>query len=446
MSAFFVCVFVAFSFAGRDGMKDSVLLQLMLLFSFFIALALHMKGQFVDSRAHLTPVFRRVHAIVAALATLIVAVVLPAGLSWFMGWHGIGFVAVVMLLFGTILWVIVNDATWTVFAMLLGWAAFCSTQAGPAYFRELLAGQIEPQAMAILALGMLITLFAGIRLVRFNEEMLTYDSALRWNWDWSQKTRQGWSGEGRILPGLRDWLQEREMARLTRLARRASVSWWSRICRWQVGMMAGWSLWFWIVGVLIYVQVLSWWILTKTPNAIAAMMGMTSFALIFGPASIITVAVFQWRTFKLWHELLLPVERTTYIRQLGTAAAISHFQAWAGMSAALVLWWLLIGPRPLQLALLGEALGFSAAFQVGVFGVVVWISRYRVGIRWALGLMAMCSGAVVAFAVQLAQIGGSSSSPRQLPHQAMWIAGIVAVCGLLMTFDAYRRWLVADFD
>ena len=73
------------------------------------------------------------HATVAAVATLTAAVVLPAGLSWFMGWHGIGFVAVVMLLFGTILWVIMKDATWTVFAILLGWSAFCSTQSGPAW-------------------------------------------------------------------------------------------------------------------------------------------------------------------------------------------------------------------------------------------------------------------------------------------------------------------------
>jgi hypothetical protein len=33
-----------------------------------------------------------------------------------------------------------------------------------------------------------------------------------------------------------------------------------------------------------------------------------------------------------------------------------------------------------------------------------------------------------------------------LLHEALWIAGIVAVLGLLITFDAYRRWLVTDFD
>ena len=40
-------------------------------------LAVHVKGQFADSRAHLTPGFRRVHGTVAAAAALIFAVILP---------------------------------------------------------------------------------------------------------------------------------------------------------------------------------------------------------------------------------------------------------------------------------------------------------------------------------------------------------------------------------
>ena len=35
-------------------------------------------------------------------------------------------------------------------------------------------------------------------------------------------------------------------------------------------------------------------------------------------------------------------------------------------------------------------------------------------------------------------------SPGQLPHEVLWIAGGIAVLGLLLTWDAYRRWLVTD--
>jgi hypothetical protein len=445
-SVFAVCVITATAVADRfGGLRDSVFVQLMYFFSVFLFLAMHIKGLFADSRAYLTPGFRRVQATIAAGAAVIFAGVLPAGLSWFMGWHGIGFVAVAALLFGTVLWVVVKDATWTMFAMMFGWSAVCATESGPAWFRELLAGQIDLQALAILVLGILITVLAGIRLAGLSEEKLTYDSTLRWDWDWSQKTRQGWSGEGRILPGLRDWIREREMTRLARLARRASRSWWARTCRWQVGMITGWSLWFWILGILIHIQAVSWWLQTKSPKPAAAMMGITSIVLTFVPPMLAVIGILQWRTFKLNHESLLPVERKCYIRQLGAAAALSHFQLWAGMSVALVLWWLLIGPRPLQLALFGGVLAFSAAFQVALFGLVVWIAWYQAKAR---GVFVLFS---VLFAAQFPLLlwwvrRWSVDSPGQLPQEVIWIAGILAVLGLLLTYDAYRRWLKADFD
>ena len=76
-----------------------------------------------------------------------------------------------------------------------------------------MSGQREPLAVALLGLGAGITLLAGIQLLRLNEDSLTYDSTLRWDWDWNEKTRQGWSGEGRFMAGLRDWIAERQMTR-----------------------------------------------------------------------------------------------------------------------------------------------------------------------------------------------------------------------------------------
>jgi hypothetical protein len=466
-SVFVVCTFMAFAFADRaGGLKDSFFPQLMYFVCFFIFLALHMKGQFVNSRAHLTPGFRRVHATVAAVAAFILAVVLPAALAWFMGWNGLGFVAVVVLLFGTALWVVVKDATWTPIALMLGWVAVCSTKAGPTWLRELLAGQLESQAVVILVLGIVVTLLAGIRLVRLREEMLTYESTLRWDWGWSEKTRQGWSGDDRVLPGLRDWIREREMARATRLARRASESWWSRICRWQVGMAAGWSLGFWILGALIYVQGISSYLqtraqiaaaaksqmaaaattgMTKSQIAAAATMGITSLVLTCVPAMIAAIGVLQWRTFKVGRESLLPVERKSYIRQLVAAAALSHFQLWAAISVALVIWWLLIGPRPVQLAVLGGVLAFSAAFQVVVFGVAIWWARYRSNGRGAVVLCSLIFGSQVP--LQFAWVGHwCDGATGQVAYEAMCIAGVFVVIGLAITCDAYRRWLVTELD
>ena len=45
------------------------------------------------------------------------------------------------------------------------------------------------------------------------------------------------------------------------------------------------------------------------------------------------------------------------------------------------------------------------------------------------------------------QVGWLCASSRGgWPHGVIWLAGIIAVLGLLITWDAYRRWLVTDFD
>ena len=248
VSAMFICMLIGFAIADRAGpLRDSAFVQILTFYSLFALLALHMKGQFVNSRARLIPGYRRVHAAIAAVAALLAAVVLPAAISWFMGWHSLGFVAVAVLLFGTVLWLTAKNARWAWLALMAGWAAFCSTQSGQAYFQGLIYGQIEPQALAILGLGTLITLLAGTRLLRLNEEVPGYHFRLGWEGHGGQRTGQTRFDEGRILPGLVDWFAEREMARLTRHARRATASRWSRICRWQAGMTADW----WSLGVAI---------------------------------------------------------------------------------------------------------------------------------------------------------------------------------------------------
>jgi hypothetical protein len=136
--------------------------QLTLWVFIFAYVAVHVKDQFADSRARLTPGFRRVHAIVAAIAALIVAVILPAMLACFLGWHSIGLVAVMVLLFGATSWVIVKDASWISFAALAVALAVFNTESGRDWLRGLISGQFETQAFALLSLGALITLIGGI--------------------------------------------------------------------------------------------------------------------------------------------------------------------------------------------------------------------------------------------------------------------------------------------
>lgn len=452
MSVSFACGLVAFSLSDRlEVLRDSGFVQLLLLCSVFINLTMHMQRQFADSRAHLVPRFRRVHTTVAAGAAFIAAAVIPALLSWLAGLYCIGFVAVAVLLFGAILWAAARRAAWPYGAILLGYMAVCGTDWGTAYLRAILNGQLEPHAAAILVLGILITVVAGIQLVRLREETWNDDSTLQWewDWDWNQRTRQGWGDEGRGSSRLRGWIRERQMARLTRLARHAPQSWWARVCRWQVGMVSGSAFWLWLFGVVAIVPVASWWMSKGASRPAVAMAGTATLIVIFLPAMLTLTGVLQWRNFKLRYESLLPVKRTSYIRQLVAAAALSHFQLWAGMSVVLVLWWLAIGPRPFHSALLGGVLAFSAAFQVAIFGVAVWIARYRspspAPVVLVSVLVALVFGALVPLRMAWTRYW-TVEQPGPLPPEVLWIAGVLAVFGLLITGDAYRRWLVTEFD
>jgi hypothetical protein len=240
-----------------------------------------------------------------------------------------------------------------------------------------------------------------------------------------------------------DRFRDQAMARLTRHAQSAPRSPWSRICRWQAGMVTGPSLWFWILLAIACVQATNCGV-AKEPDPAGTMMAMTSLVLTFVPAIIAAANVTQWRKLKLRHESLLPVQRESYVRQLGAGTALSHFQAWAGMAIAVLCWWLLIGPRPLRLAPLGGVLASSAEFQVAIFAVLVWTARYRSLIPATFLLVALLPAVLI---MQVLWASDSSlRSPGQLPLEALWIAGILAVLGMLATFDAYRRWLVADFD
>ncbi len=402
----------------------------------FSILIVHVKGQFADSRAHLIPGFCRVHATVAAVAAMTFAVVLPSLLALYLGWSSIGLVAVMVLLLGAHLWGTVTNQHVVGSVMMAGCLAIFLMQSCRTWFRELLVGQLEIQAFTLLGLGTVITVLAAIRFVRLNEDMPQYYRGTQFGREAKQRTRQASRDEGRIVSGLPDWINDKEMARLTRMASRAPKSLWSRICRWQVGMVAGWSFWIWVLTAPIFACTLTWLVSMRAES----MIGMVYCVAFVLPAG---ATIHGVRRFKSGSGMLLPVQRNSYIRQVGSALALSHFQFWAGMCAVAFVWWLLVAPVRPQFILLANVLAFSAASQIALFGAVAWMARYRskasLACVWSMLIL-------VWMAVQTGLVSLSKLSSGQSLLEAIWIAGSVALIGLVITIDAYRRWLATDFD
>jgi hypothetical protein len=209
----------------------------MVLFGMF---AMHVKNHFADSRARLTPGFRRVHATVAAAVALLLAVLLPMMLIWLVDLRSIGLAALMVFLFGGILCSVALHSTLLSWFILLGFFA-TFTEPTKILLWQLISGTYEAQAVVLLILGVAMALFGGIRLVNLNEDMPGYHLPTCGNWTGKCVSGQTQAGAGILPRALQERIMENNMARWTNHARRASASSWSQICRWQLGMLAGWS-------------------------------------------------------------------------------------------------------------------------------------------------------------------------------------------------------------
>jgi hypothetical protein len=450
----------------------SVMLSLVAFAVLLVCLVIHVKDQFADSRAHWMPGFRRVHATIACVMALVVTVLLPGLWSLWSGWNAIGFVALTVLLFATVLCVLLTLSPWAILFAIAGWFLLWTTPwqdhaQQMSYVQQLLSGEIEMQALLLLAIGAAITLFCGVRLFRLTEDMPEY----RWmKWNHTTGSLQKWDNPtairdplARFLRRVRDGNTQQKITRLNHHARRASTSYWSRICRWQLGMVAGWQLLFWMVATVLNFQLLTWLLGCITPSASlqTQIAGMLFWLLAVIPLQAVTVTMTR-RLPSLQHELLLPVDRKSYVRQFGMAAAFSQFQLWCGVVVVFVVWLLLVCPQSVPPAMLAIMLTTSAAIQIGSFGIVAWISRYRSTLPVALGSAPMI--VFTAFTYEQNRLSDAwrafETQSTTLPerhtaalatfsgvfHEQLWIAGGIALAGLLFTFDAYRRWLKTDVN
>ena len=269
-------------------------------------------------------------------------------------------------------------------------------------------------------------LVGGVRLLRMNEGSPVY-AGPAW---------QPWAAAATcpLVPGLAAWLAERQAASVTRHARQASTSGWSRIRRWQVGMTATWRvvlLWLIVAGFCFTCAFFS------TSGRLD--LSVTQLILVLFPGPVATAALAQWPV-NADRGLCLPVERRTFLRQVGAATALSYLELWLGASVAVASWWLLAAkPRP-ELADTCRALAVSFLFLVWYFGLGVWLARYRSPTVMIMSIGVSLSLTQLAIAVLYAGPAELSRS-WQLP-----VAGVFATLGLLLAFDAYRRWLVTDLE
>jgi hypothetical protein len=387
----------------------------------------HAVGQFANPRARLMPHFFRVHITVAAWVVLAIGVFWPALVTLAVGYRSVGLIAIVIVSFG--------GAMWTRLAApalngLLGflWIVLLIPPVGDVV-EQLVSGKLELQAWGLLILGVAALVLAAVRLFRLSEDTPSYARLVR-------QGRAGWNDKGPNGPDskrlvLWPWERQQETASAIWHARRAAVSPWSRIRRWQTRIIPARQVLVWIVTVIG----------AFTSNALAKgrvdSVALQQLLMIL-PGIAATIAMYH-RPVAMATQLCLPVERRQYLRQLGAATVLTYLEVWFVISAPFVLWCLFARPRP-DFAEVGRLLTVSLLSLVWYFGVGVWFARFRSPTSMiplsAMGLLVLL---VILAALYFTLI--IPSRPFQLPA-----AVVAATIGVLLAGDAYRRWLITDLE
>lgn len=154
------------------------------------------------------------------------------------------------------------------------------------------------------------------------------------------------------------------------------------------------------------------------------------------PVGIIHGAWLQrWRHLEV--ELLRPIDRPSYIKQLGVAMAINVLQVWVIFATAILIDALIPSRQPIAWTPLIISLGASLALQTLGFGVVIWMMRYR--------SLILVTGSIVAqVAIAGAILSFINAREKPYPFSALAAALALGAIGVFIVRDAYRRWLVME--
>ncbi len=390
----------------------------------FGALAVHAKEQFADSRAHLMPRFRRIHAAAAVVGAVLITLS-PILLAWLAGTVSFGFVAALIFVAAFVLWYVLLPSAWFGWVFLALFFIYTFGLSGQGH--RLASGQLEEWAAAISLIGMAGLIYGGIRLFCLNEEMAEY--RCRW-FSKDRTTGQGSTDSEAVPPVVKNWFVDRQAASMIYHAQRAVWSWWSRIRRWQVGMVSGWSAIMWSFVVLLMVPISAWHSTTHSWQPV----GLKEFCFTY-LSVIISLVYVSRRERTLQFEMLLPVSGNAYFRQVGAAFALSHLRLWIAVSLVLLGWWSITAWDVAKLGLIVVALLFSACCQIWTLGVIAWLARFPL---FAV-LIPVVLGLALPWPFLLTWEG-------ELSLGFVLAFGLMAVFGVALVWDVYRRWLPVEFD
>ena len=402
----------------------------------FIALfaywAIHVKEQFADTRASLTPGFRKIHGVVATIAAIVFVIILPGALATRIGWPSLGSVSISTFLFGIILWYILRPS-YTFFLFMV--CGFIYMTQKPVFnaIEQIFSGKEPIQAFIIISIGVILSITGIIRLFLLNEEIPEYHLNIK-------KNRYGQTELSDLQWRKRDksyswWWWRRLVNRLgVRMiyhARHATDSYWSRMHRWNCSNRSVWYALFHATVINLFLILL--YFLTDGTFLPGIRIGVATLVPVF-----LVNRQFNEKSRFMAQDIMMPVRRDAYLKQVGMSFATSQFIQWGVFMTVTVLLMFpsVAEPTPEFLII---SISYSLMIQIGLFGLAIWTSSFRSTIMNFLFFIS-------AFFLVIFTFMSAFKPQMTVPWWPLILGAVLACLGLLLTWWGYRRWLAADFN
>lgn len=430
---FFVIIF--FVDKGSQGYQGLRPFQLMLLILFYSYLAAHMKEQFTNSRASLTPGFRKVHGIVASAIALALSVLLPGLMAPSIGWQSFGFISITTVMFGAMVWSALRSMGTITLIILCGWL---STFAEPVRsgMEQIVLGRKPVHALIFTGIGILLSISGIIRLIILNEEMPDYHLNIQIfkNGQGNMSELQRQKMEKYQSRGWISWCVDRRIIKLIYHAGNAADSYWSRIRRWNYLIIDIWIIL--IIAIILNLTfMLMGFFIGKSMPVVALVLAAT----LVSATLAIALMIVKNRFFS--RDIMMPITRDNYLKQFGISSIINQFITWGVFMAVSILCMFIMAIKPGP-ELLAYIIFYSLMMQIWAFGVAFWSLSFRyIALTVFILYVTVLPSTFAIFAFD-------PKMPKLITwHPYIMLLGCcLAGVGLLLTWWGYRRWLVVDFD
>lgn len=387
----------------------------------------HFREQATSELRQLRPGFMPPHVAVFAGMLALIVLVGPSVSFLRTGTSPLGVMAFSAICMAAVGWWVYRLSVTFFFICFAGWF-WMLTETGQQILRPFLQGRKESLAWALLAGGICVIAITIRGLIRLTEEDPLYHRRLNFS---------GLNLRPRMTGDVNRAWAEVEKQTLFGIARSRAIdaptgtSLWSRTQRWRMLTRSNmFNILFMIVIMVASMRIGSY---GKAPVPVIIMF------LLWMPAGMCTNLWLQlWRYLEA--DSVRPIGRKQLIREVGATIIYDAARGWAWMALVIAADATLLRADPMPLSQVLTLILLSLLLQIPAIGTAVWFMRYRSPMKVMFGTM----GLLILPGILLiaTAMGDDHGAAFRLP--AGLAAIVMAIGGVYIFRDAYRRWLVTE--